>query len=183
MSEVEDVRDSRHPLPGITIRGTTAADWREVRALRLEMLRDTPLAYGETFDAALTHDEAEWVLRARRGTDLHSIAVVAIAASGRWVGAMGGYIPDAATGPLLVGVYVAPSYRGRSAGVTDALLARIEDWAGTEGGQLTLHVHEHNDRAIAAYKRRGFTATGVKVPYVLDPTTLELEMVKRLAAS
>ena len=162
-----------------SIRSTTAADWREIRELRLEMLRDTPLGFGETFDAALAHDEAEWTMRGRRGTAAHSIVVVAIAASGRWIGTMGGYIPDAASGPVLVGVYVAPDHRGGSAGVTDALLSRIEDWARNEADRLTLHVHEHNDRARAAYKHRGFTETGVSAPYGLDPTTRELEMVKR----
>jgi GNAT superfamily N-acetyltransferase len=165
---------------GFTIRNTTAADWHEVRELRLEMLRDTPLGFGETFDAALAHDEAEWAMRGARGTNEHSIVVVAITPSGRWVGTMGGYIPDEATGPLLVGVYVAPDYRGGVAGVTDALLSRIEDWARTETGRLTLHVHEHNDRARVAYERRGFAATGVTEPYVLDPTSRELEMIKQL---
>ncbi|MCI4659302.1 GNAT family N-acetyltransferase [Cryobacterium zhongshanensis] len=167
---------------GFTIRSTTAADWREIRELRLEMLRDTPLAFGETFDVALAHDEAEWTMRGARGTTEHSIVVVAIAPSGRWIGTMAGYIPDEATGPLLVGVYVAPDYRGGAAGVTDALLSRIEDWALTESGRLTLHVHEHNDRARAAYEHRGFAATGVTAPYDLDPTTRELEMVKQLTA-
>jgi len=64
--------------------------------------------------------------------------------------------------------------------VTDALLSQIEDWARAEAGRLTLHVHEHNDRARAAYENRGFAATGVAVPYDLDPTTRELEMVKQL---
>lgn len=165
---------------GFTIRSTTASDWREVRKLRLEMLRDTPLAFGETFDAALVHDEAEWAMRGARGTNDHSIVVVAITSSGRWIGTMGGYVPDEATGPLLVGVYVAPDYRGGAAGVTDALLPWIEDWARAEAGRLTLHVHEHNDRARAAYERRGFTMTGVTAPYNLDPSTRELEMVKQL---
>jgi len=168
---------------GFRIRSTTSADWREIRELRLEMLRDTPLAFGETFDTALAHDEAEWTMRGERGTTEHSIAVVAITTSGRWIGTMGGYIPDAATGPLLVGVYVAPDFRGGVAGVTDALLSRIEDWARTESGRLTLHVHEHNDRARAAYERRGFAATGVTEPYVLDPTTRELEMIKQLPST
>jgi len=162
-----------------SLRPTADADWREVRDLRLEMIRDSPNAYMETLEEALGRDEAEWRMRGRRGSAEHGIAVAAIEDSGRWIGTMAGYV-DPTVGALLVGVYVAPDYRGRDAGVTDALLAAIEDWARTEGDRLTLHVHEQNTRAIAAYGHRGFSTTGQTIPYNLDPTTNELEMVKAL---
>ena len=93
---------------------------------------------------------------------------------------MGGYVPDPATGALLVGVFVSPPHRGREAGVFDRLLLTIEDWARTEGDTLTLHVHEDNARARAAYLRRGFVETGTRVPYILDSSAMEIEMVKPL---
>jgi GNAT superfamily N-acetyltransferase len=163
-----------------SIRRTVEADWREIRDLRLEMIRDTPTAYVETLEQALAHDEAEWRLRGQRGAGDHGIAVAAIADSGRWVGTMGGFVPDADTGPLLVGVYVAPQFRGSALRITDALLASVEDWARTLGSELTLHVHEDNARARKAYERRGFVATGQTVAYNLDPSKDELEMVKQL---
>ena len=99
-----------------------------------------------------------------------------------WIGTMGGFLGGlGSTGPLLVGVYVAPGHRGRSAGVADALLDAIEDWARTHGSTLSLHVHEDNARAIAFYERRGFTFTGVSAPYDLAPSRLELEMRRTLA--
>jgi len=165
---------------GFRIRATQVDDWQEVRALRLEMLRDTPIAFGETLQDALGHSDGEWRMRAARGTAEHGIARVAIDPAGRWVGTMGGYVPDPATGALLVGVYVTPDHRGRAAGVFDALLAAIQDWARGEGDRLTLHVHEDNSRARAAYLRRGFTETGRKVQYVLDSSAMEIEMVKPL---
>jgi GNAT superfamily N-acetyltransferase len=163
-----------------SIRRTVDADWREIRDLRLEMIRDTPTAYAETLEEALGHDEAEWRMRGRRGTGDHGVAVAAIAASGRWVGTMAGFVPDPGTGPLLVGVYVTPEFRGSRLGLTDALLATVEDWARTESSRLTLHVHEDNARAQKAYERRGFAATGRTIPYNLDPSKNELEMVKQL---
>lgn len=164
----------------LIIRRTTADDWREVRALRLEMIRDTPTGYVETLESAESHDETEWRVRGARGTAEHGIAVVGITPSGRWVATMGGYVPDAQTGPLLVGVYVAPGVRGREAGVADAMLSAVEEWARTEGDSLTLHVHEDNGRARAFYARRGFVATGRTFPYPLAPHQLEIEMVERL---
>ena len=166
--------------PTFTIRQTTSSDWRELRTIRLEMIEDTPTAYAETLDDALLVDEAGWRLRGERGTAAHGTQITAISTSGHWVGSMGGYVPDSETGPLLVGVYVAPQWRGRHVGLTDALLTHIEEWARAEGSTLTLHVHEENLRARRYYERQGFVATGHSVPYNLDPTKNELEMLKRL---
>ncbi|XBH21099.1 hypothetical protein V5R04_12885 [Jonesiaceae bacterium BS-20] len=48
------------------IRQTTEEDWQRVRDLRLEMIRDTPIAFGETHEHALTLTEAEWRERGAR---------------------------------------------------------------------------------------------------------------------
>jgi GNAT superfamily N-acetyltransferase len=161
------------------IRPTTESDWMSVRALRLEMLRDTPEAFGETVQTAQGLDEDAWRMRAARGTSDTGIYLAAIAGSS-WVGIMGGYLGDVLSGPMLVGVYVTPGYRGAARGVADALLAGIEDWARGHGPTLTLHVHEDNPRARAFYERRGFVPTGRTFPYVLDRTERELELRKTL---
>jgi GNAT superfamily N-acetyltransferase len=163
----------------LVIRTTTEDDWPSVRTLRLEMLRDYPLAYAETLEHALRVDERGWRLRAARGTTPGQTSIVAIDGD-RWVGHMGGYIPDAATGPLLVGVYVAPDYRGDAAGVTRRLLAAVEDWAREYGDTLRLEVHEDNPRARRFYEKLGFTLTGRSREYELEPGGLELEMIKPL---
>jgi GNAT superfamily N-acetyltransferase len=144
------------------------------------MIRDTPTAFAESLEEALSHNKTQWRMRGLRGASAHGIAIAAIAESGRWVGTMAGFVPDQDTGPRLVGVNVAPDFRGSKSGLTDALLAAVEDWARTEGHQLTLHVHEENSRARKAYERRGFVATGHTVPYNLDSSKNELEMVKKL---
>jgi GNAT superfamily N-acetyltransferase len=172
--------EGRTAAASFRIHRTVAADWREVRALRLEMLEDTPIAFGETLQDALGHPESVWRMRGARGTAERGITLVAIDPAGRWVGTMAGFVPDAVSGPLLVGVYVSPDHRGHAAGVFDALLGAIEEWARGEGDTLTLHVHEDNARARAAYLRRGFTETGHRLPYVLDTVQQEIEMGKRL---
>jgi len=165
------------------IRPTTADDWRDVRALRLEMLRDTPKAYLETLEHALHLAEAEWRIRGERGTSSSGTSLVAIDPAGRWVGTMGVWIRDPAAAPLLVGVYVAPSHRGRDAGVADALLDAIEQWARRRSDSLRLLVHEKNDRARAFYQRRGYGLTGRTEPYALEPTERELEMMRELGTA
>lgn len=162
------------------IRRTLASDWAEIRDLRFQMIRDTPTAYAESLADALKNDEIEWRARGERGTAEHGISIAALTEAGQWVGTMGGFVPDPQTGALLVGVYVAPQWRGRSAGLADALLDEIEQWARTEGQTLTLHVHEDNARAQKFYERRGFIATGHSVAYNLDTSKNELEMIKQL---
>jgi len=167
----------------LIVRRTSETDWPNVRALRLEMLADTPLAYGETLETALARPEAEWRMRAARGDGPGTTAVAAIDGdTGQWIGTMGGFLGGfGSTGPLLVGVYVAPGSRGRTSGVADALLDAIEDWARGHGTTLSLHVHEDNARAITFYERRGFTYTGRSAPYDLAPSRLELEMRRELS--
>lgn len=159
------------------IRSTTEHDWREVRDLRLEMLADTPLAFGEHLAAARDHTEVIWRQRGARGTNPQTCSFAAVTQSGRWVGTMGGFIENGA--PLLVGVYVSPDYRGPG-GPADELLAAVEQWAAARNDRIALHVHAENPRARSYYASRGYVETGVTIPYVLDPTAIELEMVKAL---
>ena len=164
----------------IVIRRTTESDWKELRAQRLEMLEDTPDAFGERLEAALQHPETEWRMRAARGSSASSIGLVALSGS-TWVGTMGVYVPQFETEALLVGVYVSPRFRGAKAGVADALLEASENWARHRGTTLALHVHEDNGRARAYYAKRGFHETGQKIPYLLDAAQNELVMVKSLS--
>lgn len=158
------------------VRPMLEEDWRHLRDLRLEMLADTPIAYLETLATAEQHDAAHWRRLARGRSS--GVRLAAEVPSGRWVGTMSGVLADGV--PTLVAVYVAPDFRGRRAGVTDALLDGVESWARGHGGRLQLEVNELNPRAIAAYESRGFVRTGRTSPYPLDPPSLEIEMVKAL---
>ncbi|MBW4040681.1 MAG: GNAT family N-acetyltransferase [Acidobacteria bacterium] len=163
-------------MTAFSVREVEERDWVRMRALRLEMLADTPIAYLETLATAEAHPVSHWQRLARGrpgGTKL-----VAELEDGRWVGTMTGIIAEGT--PTLVAVYVSPTVRGAAAGVTDALLAGVERWAVQHGDQLRLEVNELNGRAVEAYRRRGFVLTGRTTPYPLDPPSFELEMVKRL---
>lgn len=161
-----------------SVRAVVEADWREVKALRLEMLRDTPIAYLETLASARAEPDATWQVRAARPALDGNLRLAAIDGSGRWIGTMGGFL-ERHHGATLVGVYVAPKARGRH-GVFDAMLNLVEEWAHEHGTTLRLEVHEDNHRAIAAYRKRGFIETGQWVEYPLAPGGRELEMIKRI---
>ena len=160
------------------VRRVVEDDWAALRAVRLEMLADTPLAYLETVADAEARSEGEWRFRAHRGsaggTDLGLCAELPDA-PGSWVGYLACFV-DAPGQGHVVSVYVAPSHRGT--GLATGLLDAVRAWATHEAGLNRLHlfVHEHNDRAAAFYRRYGFTATGYREPYQPDPSTSEVEM-------
>lgn len=158
----------------ISIRNVTVDDWREFRAIRLRMLADTPLAYGETLAEAESLADDAWRARIARRQGSDNVALAAVD-DGKWVGIMRGYVDDD-RGPTLVGVFVAPEARGHGAGVADALLDGIVAWARRHGDALVLDVHAENPRAIAFYRRRGFVETDTTHPYELPPYGDEVEM-------
>jgi GNAT superfamily N-acetyltransferase len=166
---------------GISVRRTTADDWERLRAVRLQALQDTPIAYLQTYERALELGEDDWREYASRGQATNRTTVVAVDDdTGEFVGMMGGAVDRSGGSPYLVAVFVAPGYRGKSRGVTDLLLAAVEDWARAHGDTLQLDVHEDNERAKRYYESRGFVFTGRSIPYPLDQSRRELNMVKRL---
>lgn len=162
-----------------TVRAVRPHEWERFRDLRLRMLADTPIAFGETLANAQALGERAWRERVARALEPHTAALVAVADDGTWVGIMRGFVSQA-RGPMLVGVFVDPAWRGRGAGVADALLDGVIGWARTEGDALQLDVHADNPRAIAFYRRRGFVPTGRTHRYDLPPYGDEVEMELRL---
>ncbi|MEU8834878.1 N-acetyltransferase [Streptomyces sp900116325] len=154
-----------------------AEDWQHGRAIRLQMLRDTPAAYLETFEEALAHPDSEWQFRATRSAGPGNIGVAAVDGSGIWVGTMSGFLPEPGIAKL-VSVWLHPDHRGSGAGVAALMLDAVIRWARDEekAKQLVLLVHEDNRRAIAFYERAGFSYTGRTEPYPLDESKQELEM-------
>jgi ribosomal protein S18 acetylase RimI-like enzyme len=167
----------------VVVRRVVEDDWEALRAIRLEMLADTPSAYLETVDDARARTEGEWRFRAKRGSiGSDNLGLAAQDESGRWVGYLACFVDGARRGHV-VSVYVTPAHR--ATGVAEQLMDAVVAWARDEAGldRLRLYVHEHNPRAAAFYRRYGFTETGATMPYDLDPTTLEIEMAMPLSAT
>lgn len=160
---------------------TRAGDWRRYRELRLQMLRDTPQAYLETHREASAYPDEEWQFRTARSESEGNIGVAALDGDGTWVGAMNCFLPEPGTAKL-VGVWLHPDHRGPGGGAAAMMLDEVVRWAREEAAadRMVLLVHEDNRRAVAFYRRHGFVATGHTVPYPLDRTRHELEMVLNL---
>lgn len=150
-------------------------EWREVRELRIRAVSDpaAPIAFLTTREQELARDDAHWQSRtADAALGLNAAQFVAISGE-RWVGSATVLVREAgATDALgrgvaapraeLVGVFVDADHRGR--GFLDELVAAASGWARAVGADgLTLDVHVDNARAQAAYRRLGFTATGLSL--------------------
>ncbi|GAB3579224.1 GNAT family N-acetyltransferase [Leifsonia lichenia] len=157
------------------VRESAEDDWSAYRAIRLEMLEDTPIAFLDTLEHARTLPDEHWRNRAANASS-SSRLFAAVGDDGRWLGTMGGFQATGAQNPHLVGVYITPAFRGRARGMADALLDAVIAWARPRGTRLLLQVHEQNPAAIRFYERRGFALTGATEPYPLDRSARELEM-------
>lgn len=177
----------------ISIRRVHLHEWREVRDLRLAAVADAAasIAFLTSEAEERARDDAFWRERtAGAALGENAAQFVAIAredeADGdadEWIGTATVLLREAGSHDHLghtldgrradvVGVYVAPEYRGR--GAVEGLFAAAAQWATAQGHDgLTLDVHADNARAQAAYRRLGFVPTGASFTSSIGP---EIEM-------
>jgi ribosomal protein S18 acetylase RimI-like enzyme len=162
------------------VRRVRADEWRAIRLIRLEALKDTPIGFSESYEDALAKPDSVWRDRTRRTAESDETAMfVAAAACGRLVGTTGVFAPDAAEREFVVyGVYVTPYFRGPELGTAYRLFDTAISWARTVAGAeiVSLDVHERNDRARAFYRRYGFVETGTTSAYMLDQASSLIAM-------
>ncbi|MET8281218.1 GNAT family N-acetyltransferase [Micromonospora sp. NPDC005174] len=151
-------------------------DAARMRALRLEMLADAPLAFLETLADAAARPHNEFAARvAYTSTGPHNAQFVADP-GGRLVGHAGGTVAPNEPGlTVIYAVYVTPTWRGR--GLLGELIDGVAAWSrACDRPELLLEVVVGNDRAYRAYQRLGFEDTGVRVPHPTIPALTELQM-------
>jgi ribosomal protein S18 acetylase RimI-like enzyme len=160
------------------VRRVSPTDAARVRALRLEMLADAPLAFIERLDEAAARPHEQFRARlAERATSNEAAQFVA-EADGRLVAQAGGY----ALGPgrdtsLLYAVYISPPWRGT--GLLGRLVEAVAGWSRAAGRPvLELEVVTSNQRAIRAYQRLGFVDTGRRAKHPTVPVLTELIMAR-----
>ncbi|WP_042427145.1 GNAT family N-acetyltransferase [Streptacidiphilus anmyonensis] len=158
--------------PDYRVRRIEAGEWRELRALRLEALTDTPTAFSTSRAADEALPDGAWQAQAAAAATGASTALfVAVGRDGSWLGMAGAApVPDVPDHAHVYSVYVTPAHRGRSGPAADLVTAAVGfARARIDVGHLTLGVHEANARAQSFYHRLGFVPTGLEVPYPLDP--------------
>jgi len=185
--------DTDHVVPPVAaVRRIRADDAARMRALRLEMLADSPLAFIERLaDAAARplHEYAERAARSAVGDLIAQFVAETGPATGqagrtatgptadrRFVAHAGAHVwRDDPSVSVLFAVYISPAWRGRNllAELVDAVAA----WSRAAGRpELLLEVVVGNDRAVRAYQRLGFADTGVRLPHPTRSDLTELQM-------
>lgn len=174
------------------VRRVRAEEWRSLRDLRLEALRDpiAHLAYLERIEDALQRPDSFWRKQTHAAATGASVAqFVAVDERGDLAGAATtlvtapgepDYIGETSSQPsaAVVGVYVRPQHRG--GGALQAVLSEMEAWLRDIGvQQVRLHVNQDNARAQGAYRKCGYVDTGVRVTMV---DGLNHEMVRDLTS-
>lgn len=131
-------------------------DWPLLRELRLAALRDSPDAFGQSYDEAAHQSEAEWRATAQASTsgDRRAWFIGREQPNGTPVG-----IVQARRRPpddcLLFSMWVAPEARRSGAGST--LVNAVEQWGRQWGAaRIVLWVIAGNESATRFYDRIGF---------------------------
>ncbi len=169
---------SRVLADDVELRRVVPDDWPALKALRLEALQDCPIAFCERYADAVRETDDGWRARTARGAEggdsVQVLALVRDLPVATSVGFLDG--GDA----VLAAVYVTPACRGH--GLLDAMVEQVAGWARERScPRLWLLVHETNGPAQRAYERLGFSVTGHREPYPLDPSTEEVELALPLS--
>ena len=165
------------PVRG-TVRRVRPGDAARVRALRLEMLADSPLAYLETLAEAAERSHEEYRARiAAMSTGAERGQFIA-ERDGRLVGHAGGLAwPEDPATTVIFAIYVTPSCRGT--GVLADLVEEVAAWSRAAGRRrLLVEVVTGNERAVRAYRRLGFVDSGERVAHPTVPMLTELRMFR-----
>jgi len=162
-----------------TVHRVTPDDAGRMRALRLEMLADSPLAFLETLAQAAARPHDDYRRRIAQAAAGRSLAQFVADPGGPLIGHAGGTVlPEDPAATVVFAVYVTPARRGT--GVLADLVEAVADWSRECGrDELMLEVVVGNDRAVRAYERLGFADTGVRVRHPVIPALTELQMRRR----
>lgn len=157
----------------VVVRRVRLHEWREVRDLRLAAVADpaASVAFLTTMAEETARDEAFWRERTAGGAMSDHAAQFVAVDGGRWVGTATVLLRDVEDDEPradIVGVFVAPTNRG--SGILERLLDAAGDFAAARGRtDVMLDVHADNTRAQRAYRRCGFSSTGVTSTSVIGP--------------
>jgi GNAT superfamily N-acetyltransferase len=150
------------------------------RTIRLRALRDSPTAFGSTYEREAAFDETVWETRLAPGgrptlvyqDDHGGLDPVGLVVAS----------PDSEDSEVvdLLSMWVAPEARGH--GIGGELVQTVVRWAEHRGAhKVRLHITEGNTAAAALYTKYGFEPSGVTFVRERDGMT-EIEMDLDLAS-
>jgi ribosomal protein S18 acetylase RimI-like enzyme len=162
----------------VVVRRIEPGDEARFKQARLTALRDTPSAFGSTYEREAAFSDDVWrerVLASAIGDD----RAMFLALDGDDVdGILGGYSEADTDEVDVISMWTAPAARRR--GVARALVTAVLEWAATAGYRsASLWVTRGNDAAQSLYEAMGFEVTGDVQPLPSDPCRDEIRMIRR----
>lgn len=140
------------PEDRVEVRTLQPVEWTTLRDLRLQALRDAPVAFESTAEDEALLGEADW----RQRIDRRAVAFL----SERPVGLVGWSPPDDTGTTELVSMWVHPDVRGTT--TAQRLVTFVTGIARSRGDTLDLAVRVDNAPARRFYERCGFTPIGTE---------------------
>jgi GNAT superfamily N-acetyltransferase len=159
-----------------TIRCVREDEGHALKTCRLAALKESPFAFGSSYEAEASRPDDEWTARARAGAaGVERITFFALM-NDEIVGLVGGFRPDADGFVVeLVSMWTSPD--ARRAGVGRALVGAVLDWAREVSARsVGLWVTLGNSPALCLYGSMGFRETGESQPLPSDPSHSEVRM-------
>jgi ribosomal protein S18 acetylase RimI-like enzyme len=147
----------------VDVRRVQSDEWQELRAIRLAALRDTPDAFGGTYEQSSSRPDEWWVDWARRSAESGAQAMFLAFDGDAPVGIAGTYLDDDDGRRNVIAMWVDPQQRG--AGIGRALLDAVVEFVRAQGAsELVLGVTDGNDAARRLYESYGFAENGESYP-------------------
>lgn len=164
----------------VTVRRIRADEHAALRAVRLAALRDSPPAFGSTYQAEAAHPTQHWAERARHSSAGDESATFFATVDERIVGLVGAYRPSRAEAVVeLVSMWIAPDIR--RSGAARQLVDAVLEWARVgSAASVELWVTQGNDPALELYRCAGFRETGDHRALPSHPCKDEVRMKRPL---
>ena len=147
-----------------SIKQLSEDDWREYRSIRLSSLKDSPDAFGSTYDVEAAFVQEQWKSRLRISATMHDAVALMASCDDVSVGLLSAVMhAKSDTSASLYQMWVAPEFRG--AGIGSALIKQVINWGVARGvTSLKLSVTTINTEAVSLYQSMGFKSFGSEEP-------------------
>jgi GNAT superfamily N-acetyltransferase len=159
-----------------TIRRVRSDEGHALRAIRLAALKESPFAFGSSYEAEAERTDDEWTARAQLGADGVERVTFFALLNDQIVGLVGGFRAEGHGFVVdLVSMWTSPN--ARRAGVGRALVHSVLDWAReVSATTVALWVTRGNAPAQRLYESMGFRETGESQALPSDRSKDELRM-------
>jgi len=148
----------------VQLKELLVSNWREYKAIRLQSLRDSPDAFGSTYESAAILTSDQWKSRLNVIPNSPDRLTIVATSEESCVGLVFS-VRESTYGSSanLYQMWVDPEFRG--AGVGTALIDSVKKWAAEKGiDKLLLDVTTTNTEAMSLYLSAGFKPAGINEP-------------------